>query len=169
MRIKMETSYLSLGSNIGDKLDYLKQAVKRLNKHHEIVVTKISPVYETKAWGLEDQEDFYNIAIEISTTLAPYSLLEVCQDIEQGLYRTREIHWGPRTIDIDILLYGACDIKEKALTIPHPYMLERAFVIVPLNDIAPNLVVDGVVIAERTKKHVADKSTCFLTSYKIEH
>jgi 2-amino-4-hydroxy-6-hydroxymethyldihydropteridine diphosphokinase len=163
----MEISYLSLGSNISDRKRYLTQAVRKLNSYREIVITKISSVYETEAWGLENQDDFYNIAIEIKTNLKPYELLNLCQNIEQELQRTREIHWGPRTIDIDILLYGALDIKEDKLIVPHPYMFEREFVIAPLNEIAPDLSVNDIEISAIVKKFY-ENSTCYKTKDKIE-
>lgn len=167
MKTKMETSYLSLGSNIGGRLRLLRKAVRQLNAHHDITVTKISSVYETEAWGLENQDDFYNVALQIKTNLGPYELLDVCQIIEQEFGRSREIHWGPRTIDIDILLYGRLDIKEEKLTVPHQYMLEREFVIVPLNEIAPNLTVSGIMISDIVKKF-CQNSTCNKTQHEIE-
>lgn len=167
MKTQMETSYLSLGSNIDDRLKFLTQACQKLNANQFITVTKISAVYETKAWGLENQADFYNIAVQIRTQLEPYQLLDVCQNIEQDLHRTRAIHWGPRTIDIDIMLYGAVDIKEEQLTIPHPYMLQREFVVAPLNEIAPTLIVSGIMISDLVKKF-SKHSTCVKTPHQIE-
>jgi len=147
-------AYLSLGSNIDDRLDYLKQATKLLNAHTGIEILKTSSVYETTAWGLEEQDDFYNIALEISTNLSPMDLLVACQKIEDKLERIREIHWGPRTIDIDILLYEEVEINEEALTIPHKYLLERPFVTIPLAEIAPGRKVKGMNISIVADEHL---------------
>ena len=168
MKIKMEISYLSLGSNIGDRLDYLRKAVRKLSMHPHITVIKISSVYETEAWGLENQDDFFNIAIQIKTSLSVHALLDACQSIEQELGRSREIHWGPRTIDIDILLYGVLTIKEGKLTIPHQHMLEREFVVVPLDEIAPDLIVNDVKLSDLAKDFYGT-SKCYKTKHKIEH
>ena len=145
--------YLSLGSNIGDRLRYLTQATQLLSEHLHICVTKISSVYETSAWGLVDQDDFYNIVLEVETSLLPKELLEVCQKIESDLERTRKIHWGPRTIDIDILLYEGVQLREKFLTIPHKYLLERPFVTIPLAEIAPDECMEGVEISTVAMQH----------------
>jgi len=161
-------AYLSLGSNIGDRLDYLTQATKLLDEHPDIAVVKISSVYETAAWGLEDQADFYNIALEIETALSPIDLLEVCQKIELELERTRIRHWGPRTIDIDILLYNDVEIREEFLTIPHPYMLERAFVTIPLHEIAPKMMIVGIKLSDIVKEYTELEDKCLETEYKIE-
>lgn len=158
-----KTAYLSLGSNIGDRLEYLTKATQRLNDHLQITVGKISSVYETKAWGLENQDDFYNIALEIATTLEPLELLSACQKIEAELNRIRKIHWGPRTIDIDILLYDNLEIASVALTIPHPYLLERPFVTTPLTEISPEIMVKGIEVSS-----VATTDGCVLTSFRIK-
>lgn len=156
----MKVAYLSLGSNIGNRLDYLKQATRRLNEHPNITVIKTSSIYETVAWGLKDQADFYNLALELTTTLSPMALLEVCQQIEQELKRTRKIQWGPRTIDIDILLYEGVTLGEQSLTIPHKYLLDRPFVTIPLAEIAPDEQVEGVKIATVAKRHAKLKDKC---------
>ena len=149
----MKVAYLSLGSNIGDQLGYLTQATRLLNGHPDIKVVKISSVYETAAWGLEDQADFYNIVLEIRTSLAPFELLEACQEIETTLVRIREIHWGPRTIDVDILLYEDTRLEDERLTIPHEYMLDRPFVTIPLAEIAPDIRVKNMDILEVVAEH----------------
>ena len=142
----MQVAYLSMGANIGDRLKYLNQAICQLKLHSEIEITKISSIYETAPWGNLDQDDFYNIAIKLITNLTPHELLDVCQVVEDSLQRTRAIKWGPRTIDIDILLYGNLTINDKNLKIPHPHMKERAFVIIPLAEINPNLIIDNTNI-----------------------
>ena len=151
-------AHLSLGSNIGDRLDYLTKATQRLNEHPDINVEKISSVYETAAWGLENQDDFYNIVLVIKTDLAPFDLLSTCQKIEIDLERTREIHWGPRTIDIDILLYENVEMNTEALTIPHKYLLERAFVTIPLAEIEPGIKVNGIEVSKLNLTHQCRKT-----------
>ena len=163
----MLSAYLSLGSNIGDRLVYLRKATRRLNEHLEINVAKISSIYETAAWGLEDQADFYNLVLEVKTNLTPVALLKVCQKIEHELERNRGIRWGSRTIDIDILLYEGVEISEECLTIPHPYLLERAFVTIPLAEIAPNEQVLGKKISTVAMAHAKLETKCLMTAYKI--
>ena len=164
----MKVAYLSLGSNIGDQLGYLTQATMLLNEHTGINVTKTSSIYESAAWGLEDQADFYNLVLKIETSLLPECLLEVCQEIENELKRTREIKWGPRTIDIDILLYEGVELCEQFLTIPHKYLLERPFVTIPLTEIAPDELVLGVKISSVALYHTKSEDKCLKTDYKIE-
>ncbi|PFK36834.1 2-amino-4-hydroxy-6-hydroxymethyldihydropteridine diphosphokinase [Bacillus cereus] len=127
--------YVALGSNIGDRYTYLSQAIELLNKNPHIRVEDISSVYETDPVGYTDQNRFLNLVIKISTNLLPQELLEVTQKVEVGLGRKREIRWGPRTVDLDILLYNQENIESENLIVPHPRMFERAFVIVPLLEI----------------------------------
>ncbi|WP_210620410.1 2-amino-4-hydroxy-6-hydroxymethyldihydropteridine diphosphokinase [Mammaliicoccus lentus] len=136
----MHTAYLGLGSNIGERELQLEQAVTFLNSEEGIKVTQVSPIYETKPIGYTEQPDFLNMCIEISTELEALDLLKVCMMVEQQLHRVRNERWGPRTIDIDILLYDQSVIQSPDLEVPHPRMTERAFVMVPLNDIASNVV-----------------------------
>ncbi|QMU09938.1 2-amino-4-hydroxy-6-hydroxymethyldihydropteridine diphosphokinase [Mammaliicoccus lentus] len=136
----MHTAYLGLGSNIGERELQLEQAVTFLNSEEGIKVTQVSPIYETKPVGYTEQPDFLNMCIEISTELEALDLLKVCMMVEQQLHRVRNERWGPRTIDIDILLYDQSVIQSPDLEVPHPRMTERAFVMVPLNDIASNVV-----------------------------
>lgn len=129
----MTDAFLSIGSNMGDRLDHLEMAVHMLHRPEGgILVKAVSPVFETDPVGYLDQDPFLNICVQIETELSPLSLLAVCQDIEQKLHRERKIRWGPRTIDLDILLYGDVTMDTKTLTIPHPRMEERGFVQVPL-------------------------------------
>ncbi|AWC27054.1 2-amino-4-hydroxy-6-hydroxymethyldihydropteridine diphosphokinase [Bacillus cytotoxicus] len=127
--------YIALGSNIGDRYTYLTQAVDLLDKNSNVQVEDVSSVYETDPVGYTDQNRFLNIVIKISTNLLPQELLTVTQKIENELGRKREIRWGPRTIDLDILLYNQDNIETENLIVPHPRMFERAFVIVPLLEI----------------------------------
>ncbi|TCS80137.1 2-amino-4-hydroxy-6-hydroxymethyldihydropteridine diphosphokinase [Tepidibacillus fermentans] len=131
----MTRVFLGLGSNMGDREDYLQQAIDRLDSHPHIRVINNSPIYETEPFGYRDQPYFLNMVVEVETELNAHELLQITQTIEKELGRKREIHWGPRTIDIDILLYGNEIIVSPELTIPHPYMRERLFVLKPLYDI----------------------------------
>jgi len=142
----MVKAYLSLGSNLGDRNSYLTEALTLLSANLEI--TNQSPVYETEPWGVEDQPPFLNLAIEVQTDLEPEELLELCLQIELSLERVREQKWGPRTVDLDILLYGQETIATENLQIPHPYLTQRDFVMIPLADIAPKLLVKGKTTLE---------------------
>ena len=130
-------AYLSIGSNIGDKEGYLDYAVDQLNKDDYIRVNKVSTYIITKPYGDVEQDDFLNGCLEIETLYTPMELLSIIGDIEQGAGRKRLIHWGPRTLDIDILLYDNDIIMEESLKIPHIEMAKRAFVLEPLAEIAP--------------------------------
>lgn len=132
------TAYLGLGSNVGDREEYIEQAVFLLEKNSNIQVSKRSSNYETEAEGPGEQPPFMNAAVEIRTKLSPHKLMEVCQEIETALGREREVEWGPRTIDIDILLFENEIISDDKLQIPHPLMHERMFVLKPLKEIAPH-------------------------------
>ncbi len=131
-------AYLGLGSNLGDRQAYLTTALTYLEE--QVVISKTSSTIETKPLGLTNQPDFLNMVCEIETNLQPHKLLELCLAIEAKMGRVREIKWGPRNIDIDILLYEDMIIKEKDLQIPHQYLTERAFVLIPLNELCSNLV-----------------------------
>ncbi|KIL19597.1 2-amino-4-hydroxy-6-hydroxymethyldihydropteridine diphosphokinase [Bacillus safensis] len=133
------TAYIALGSNIGKKETYLKEAVKKLHEHPEVQVELISSIYETAPVGYENQDDFLNMAVKISTSLRPEELLSLTQKIEQELGRTREVRWGPRTADLDILLYNRENIETEQLVVPHPRMYERLFVLVPMSEICPEI------------------------------
>ncbi len=131
------TVYLGLGSNLGDKEGYLDYAVDQLGKDDYIKVNRVSSYIVTKPYGNVEQDDFLNGCIEIETLYSPQELLEIINDIEQGAGRKRVIHWGPRTLDIDILLYDREIIMEENLKIPHAEMARRSFVLEPLCEIAP--------------------------------
>lgn len=128
-------AYVSLGTNMGDRLEYLREAVQALHQHEAITVEDASSIYETEPVGYTEQANFLNTVIKISTSLSPQALLEVTQSVELQLGRKREIKWGPRTIDLDILLYNEENMETETLIIPHPRMHERAFVLVPLKEL----------------------------------
>lgn len=142
----MNKVYLGLGTNMGDRIEYLYSACEILNKNESISITKKSKIYETKAWGYTDQADFLNMCIEIETDLNTYDLLSVCQEVEKILNRERIIRWGPRTIDVDILFFNDIIINDENLSIPHPRISERAFVLVPLMDLNSKLEIKGTTI-----------------------
>ncbi|MGL4953092.1 MAG: 2-amino-4-hydroxy-6-hydroxymethyldihydropteridine diphosphokinase [Culicoidibacterales bacterium] len=133
-------SFLALGSNLGDSKGYLQTAIQRLNTEKQLTVIQVSSVYRTPPWGKLDQPDFYNCVIEIETTLTAHELLTVCQQIELELHRQRDEVWGPRTLDIDIAWYDNQAICTADLIVPHPYLYQRAFVLVPLAEIAIEFV-----------------------------
>ena len=131
----MDLSYIALGANIGDRELQLRKALERLDAHPDISVERISAVYETAPVGYTDQPAFLNMAAALRSSLQPLDLLHAMLDIENGLGRVREIRWGPRSIDLDLLLAGDIEMTQDELTLPHPRMMERAFVLVPLRDV----------------------------------
>ena len=131
----MAEVFLSLGSNIHERLENLKEAVKRISLLNGISILRISSVYETEPIGYRDQNNFYNIAVKLETTLSPKALLFALLEIEKDMGRVRTIINGPRIIDIDLLLYENEIACGETLTLPHPRMMERAFVLAPLVEI----------------------------------
>ena len=131
----MNTVLFSLGSNLGSRLDVLSQATLLIGQHIGDVVKK-SSVYETSAWGINDQPDFLNMAIEVNSNLSPVEILEQVNEIEKQLGRVRFEKWGMRKIDIDILFYNDMVLETPELTIPHPHLHVRKFVLIPLSEIA---------------------------------
>lgn len=132
----MNRIYLGLGSNLGDRYTNLQRAVSELQKF--LTITALSPVYSTEPWGETEQPAFLNICVAAVGSLSPHDLLARIKKIEQELGRQPSRHWGPRLIDIDILFYDDLIISDKNLTIPHPHIAERAFVLAPLAIIIPN-------------------------------
>ena len=130
--------YLSFGTNLGDRLVNLRTALEALSP--EVVILDRSKIYETPAWGFEDQPAFLNMAIKGTTILKPEPLLKHLKQLETRLGREPSFHWGPRLIDIDLLFYDDFVMDTPQLVIPHPRLHERAFVLVPMADIAPDLV-----------------------------
>ena len=129
------TAFIALGSNIGNRYDNITSAIKRLISYSDINLVNYSSIYETDPVGYEDQDLFLNMVIEIQTAFSAMDLLDLCLKTELELGRKREIKWGPRTIDLDILTYNQENIESEKLIVPHPRMLERAFVIIPLLEI----------------------------------
>lgn len=136
-------AFLGLGSNLGDRVAHLRAAVASLP---DLIAT--SPVYETTpVGGPDDQGPYLNLVAELHTTSSPRQLLELCGRLEQDAGRVREVRWGPRTLDVDVLLIEGVEVDEPDLQIPHPRLAERRFVLVPLADLAPDLVTPAQVAA----------------------
>ena len=135
----MNKVYLSLGSNEGDRIKWLKKALGLLGIYVGKVAAQ-SGYYQTKAWGLTEQPDFLNMCVQVNTILPVTELLGAIQNIETKLGRQRTVKWGPRTLDIDILFYNDESIELPDLTVPHPHLQERRFVLLPLSEIAPDFV-----------------------------
>ena len=135
--------YLGIGSNLGDRVQNVFKTVKLLDSHNEIDVLRIAPLYKTAPLDYIEQGDFVNTVLEVFTSRTPFDLLYVLQGIEKKLKREKTVRFGPRTIDIDILLYDELVINTQDLVIPHPKMRKRAFVCCPLADLIPNRVLVG--------------------------
>ena len=154
-------AYLSLGSNIDEREENLKQSLEKLDCEESVSIIKTSSIYETAPVGYTDQSSFLNMVVKLETNLTPQELLEKTQFIELTGGRKRAIRWGPRTIDLDILLFNEENIILEHLIIPHPRMFERGFVLIPLQEIAPGLKYNGKLIeqyiAELTDKEGVHK------------
>ena len=146
--MKRYTCYLSLGANLGERGETLREALRQLSQLPETHLTAVSPFYETAPWGKLDQPAFLNAAAAVTTTLMPQQLLHGCQRIERALGRVRHEHWGARTIDIDLLYIAGVSLASPELVLPHPYLTQRAFVLRPLADIASELVIEGRPVRE---------------------
>jgi 2-amino-4-hydroxy-6-hydroxymethyldihydropteridine diphosphokinase len=148
--------YLGLGTNLGERLANLKLAIKDLAPG--VTVIRTSPIFETEPWGFVDQPWFLNLVLEGETNFSPLELLQYLKTLEKNLGRTPSFHYGPRLIDVDILFYDELVLKTGQLEIPHPQVVERAFVIVPLFHLAPDLChpVLGLTMRE-IMKNVEDK------------
>lgn len=144
-----ERVYLSLGGNLGDPEKSMGAALRLLDGNAQTRIVAVSSLYRTPPWGKLDQPDFLNAVAELSTSLEPHTLLELCLETERQLKRIREERWGPRLIDLDILVFGDRAIHDADLDVPHPRMLERAFVLVPLSELAPDFSIRGVRLSDR--------------------
>lgn len=139
----MNTVYLGLGTNLGDRMAQLNEVIDRLEREAAIEIVECSFIYETAPIGYTEQPFFYNMVVKAITSLTPDQLLQVGNAIEQEMKRVRTIQGGPRTIDIDILLYGDQIIQQDHLTIPHPRLHERAFVVIPLMEVRGDISIPG--------------------------
>jgi 2-amino-4-hydroxy-6-hydroxymethyldihydropteridine diphosphokinase len=135
-------AYLGIGSNLGDRLAYLQHAIDALAEADGVRVAAVSRVYATDPVGGPEQGEFLNAVVAIDTSRSPHELLDLAHRIEASAQRTRTVRWGPRTLDVDVLLYGDLRVDDADLTIPHPRLGERAFVLLPLRDVAPEHVDD---------------------------
>ena len=153
---------IGLGANLGDAEGTLRQAVIALGQREEVTVRRMSRCYRTPAWGREDQPDFINAAVLLETSLSPRALLDLLLAVEAGFGRHRidGERWGPRTLDLDLLLYGDAMIDEPGLRVPHPHLHERAFALVPLLEVMPDARIpgygdarDAVSVLERSNIH----------------
>ena len=137
----MPIVYIALGTNLEPRAAHLDKALELFHSLSGVEVKRVSSIYESKPVGYLDQPDFLNLVFEAETELLPLDLLDSCQTIEQELGRVRTIRFGPRTLDVDIALYGVESIDEERLTVPHPRMQERSFVLLPLQELNPEYVV----------------------------
>jgi 2-amino-4-hydroxy-6-hydroxymethyldihydropteridine diphosphokinase len=135
----MYTAYIGIGSNLGDRQNNCERAIDLL-KQQGVSIKKCSSLRETQPWGLQDQPLFLNMAVEIETDYTPNELLTLVKDIETKIGRQKSSPWGPRVVDLDILVFNEVIIQSQQLTIPHPYMHKRAFVLEPMQEIAPDLI-----------------------------
>ncbi|MBB3351780.1 2-amino-4-hydroxy-6-hydroxymethyldihydropteridine diphosphokinase [Rhizobium sp. BK049] len=159
-----QSATLGLGGNIGDPVKAMATALQRLGGRDDCRVTAVSRLYRTPPWGKTDQSFFFNACAAVETRLPPEALLDVCLSIEREMKRERIERWGPRTLDIDVLTYGNVVQQAPRLELPHPRMTDRGFVLMPLADIAPGLLVRGrpvsdwLLEADVTGIEVADDS-----------
>lgn len=158
----MAEAGLSLGSNLGDRAEVIEAALGLLDESAGVRLLARSRLYRTKPWGDENQDDFLNACAVVETSLTPHELLSLCLDVEKrlGRDRTTSRRWGPRRIDIDLLFYDDVELAEPELRLPHPHMFERAFVLVPLSEIAGDREVAGRSIADAAE--TLDRSGVFL-------
>jgi len=140
---KTSDAFIALGSNIGDKTVNINHAITLLTEHDDIRLLARSSDYRTPPWGKTDQDWFVNACIGVATSLSPHELLRRCLETEEEMGRKRAEKWGPRLIDLDVLLHGDAVLSDAELILPHPHITARAFVLAPLADIAPNILIDG--------------------------
>ena len=156
-------AYIALGSNLGDRLAQMQAALERLASGDTLRILQVSPVYENRAVGMgDDADNFLNAIAEVETSLAPLDLLDRCLAVEAQLGRVRTGEWAPRTIDLDVIAYGDEVIEHPRLHVPHPRIAERDFVVHPLNNIAPELM----ICDQRVADLAAALSMDGLTRYK---
>ncbi len=143
---------LGLGSNMGDKAGNIARSIQELTGDGAIKLVKRSRDYASPPWGIVEQESFVNACISVATRLTPHELLGRCQNVENKMGRVRHQKWGPRVIDVDVLTYGQAQLSAPDLIIPHAYIAERAFVLLPLRDVAPDLMINGATLDDLIAK-----------------
>jgi 2-amino-4-hydroxy-6-hydroxymethyldihydropteridine diphosphokinase len=146
--VDVRPATLGLGGNLGDPVKSMATALRRLDERDDCRVTAVSRLYRTPPWGKTDQSFFFNACAALDTSLEPEALLDVCLGIERDMKRERVERWGPRTLDIDVLTFDDLEQEAPRLELPHPRMVGRGFVLMPLADIAPDLVVKGRIVAD---------------------
>ena len=144
----MTPAFIALGANLGDPVAQLREAAQRLRDTVGLHSVQLSPIYFSAPVGVVDQPRFANAAVRLETTLTAHELLAVCHSVERAMGRVRTVRWGPRTIDLDLIFFGTLHLSDETLTLPHPRWSERAFVVQPIYDLAPDLVIDGVALSE---------------------
>lgn len=154
----MSGVYIGLGSNLGDGSTLIRSALAQLGSYAGIRIVRVSSLYRSAPWGLRDQPDFTNAVAELSTELEPEQLLCALMECERRLGRVRSSErWGPRSIDIDLLIYADRQLHTSTLALPHPRMADRAFVLVPLLELAPCYVIPGIGPASACLERLADQ------------
>ena len=148
----LTTAYLALGSNVGERLEQMRAALRMLDAASDVSVLRGSSVYENRAIGMGDADPFLNAVVEVSTSRSAEALLDLCLLVENQLGRVRTGSWAPRTIDVDILVYGDDRVETERLHLPHPRIAERDFVLQPLADLAPELLIGGCKVCELLQK-----------------
>jgi len=143
----MADAFLGLGTNLGDREAYLARALDALGDWPGITIGRMSRVYRSAAWGVLEQPDFLNLCVQINTELDPFDLLQACKMVEVDLGRQARERWGPREIDVDILMMEGVDIETPGLAVPHLRLSQRRFVLEPLAEIAPDWEFDGLTIS----------------------
>ncbi len=152
-----KTAYLGMGSNLGDRVAHMRMALGMIRHDPRCSVGRVSSLYNTQPVGVTDQPEFLNGVVEIRTSLSPVELLHVCQGVERKMGRTRTIRWGPRVIDLDILVYETETSNAPELVIPHPRLRDRAFVLAPLAEIAPDVGVGDGLTASNALSRLSDQ------------
>ncbi|MCB8837468.1 2-amino-4-hydroxy-6-hydroxymethyldihydropteridine diphosphokinase [Aurantimonas sp. VKM B-3413] len=142
------TAYLGLGGNLGDPVATMAAALRTIDAREDTSVSAVSRVFRTPPWGNTDQPVFVNACARVRTSLGPRDLLALCLDTERAFKRERRERWGPRTLDLDVLDYDGRAYRDDDLILPHPRIAERGFVLVPLAEIAPDLVIGGKSVAD---------------------
>jgi 2-amino-4-hydroxy-6-hydroxymethyldihydropteridine diphosphokinase len=160
----MTDAYIGLGSNLDSPIDQIKAAIQAIDAHSDILVEAISSFYDNPPMGPLSQPDFVNAVIKIKTKITALELLAFLQSIEHKQHRQRKVRWGARTIDLDILLYGDAEIQLPNLMIPHIGLVQRAFVVVPLLEISPDLILPNQI---QLKKIAQNIDCSFLTKLKM--
>jgi 2-amino-4-hydroxy-6-hydroxymethyldihydropteridine diphosphokinase len=146
--VPLTTAYLALGSNVGERLGQMRAALRLLDAASDVSVVRASSVYENRAIGMGAADPFLNAVVQVSTTRSADALLNLCLLVENQLGRVRSDSWAPRTIDVDVLLFGEARVKTEHLRLPHPRIAERDFVLQPLFDLNPDLAVGGQTVRE---------------------